>query len=58
MQFNSPDKEESRKSVFVLLISQLHVDGFSPDFYNRDFFDEMIEMRVTTLCLPKKCTFC
>ena len=26
-------------------VSQLHVDRFSQDFYNRDSFDEMIKMR-------------
>ena len=35
-------------------MSWLHVDGFSPDFYNRNSFDEMIEMRANYLMLMSK----
>ena len=35
-------------------ISQLSVDGFSGDFYNRDSFDETIEMRGNNSLLTLK----
>ena len=40
--------------LHVLLISWLHVAGFSQDFYKRDSFHEMIEMSDNNLMLTSK----
>ena len=40
--------------LHVCLISQLHIEGFSQDSYNRNSFDEMIEMRGNNPMLPSK----
>ena len=40
--------------LHILLNILLHVDRFSQNFYNRDSFDDMIEMRGNNLMLTSK----